>query len=79
VQVEAHRRLAPGALRQTDIDHLTTHPGQAFTATRISRVIDKSSGAIANALVTLTKQGITELVNEEPRTYRMAPTPARTE
>ncbi|EXU61732.1 hypothetical protein Z951_45595 [Streptomyces sp. PRh5] len=64
-------RLAPGALRQMVIGHLTAHPDEAFTATRISRIIEKSSGAIANALVTLTKQGITEQVTERPRTYRI--------
>lgn len=41
-------RLAPGALRQLVIDHLAAHPAEAFTATKISRVIEKSSGAIAN-------------------------------
>ncbi|MFE2446337.1 hypothetical protein ACFXDF_30555 [Streptomyces sp. NPDC059426] len=67
-----HRtRLAPGALRQMVIGHLTAHPDEAFTATRISRIIEKSSGAIANALVTLTKQGIAEQVTERPRTYRI--------
>lgn len=42
-------RLAPGALRQMVITHLEAHPVEAFTATKISRVIEKSSGAIANA------------------------------
>ncbi|NUS83199.1 MAG: hypothetical protein HOY75_10720 [Streptomyces sp.] len=69
-------RLAPGALRQMVIDHLNAHPTDAFTATRISRIIGKSSGAIANALATLTKQGIAEQVIERPRTYRLATAPA---
>ncbi|MFE5161664.1 hypothetical protein ACFRNT_24765 [Streptomyces sp. NPDC056697] len=64
-------RLASGALRQMVVGHLTAHPDEAFTATRISRIIEKSSGAIANALVTLTKQGIAEQVTEHPRTYRI--------
>ncbi|MDT0547724.1 hypothetical protein [Streptomyces lonegramiae] len=68
-------RLAPGALRQMVIDHLTAHPSEAFTATRISRVIAKSSGAIANALATLVRQGIAEQVTERPRTYRLATAP----
>lgn len=67
-------RLAPGALRQMVTDHLNAHPGEAFTATRISRVLEKSSGAIANSLVTLTRQGIAEQVTEKPRTYRAATT-----
>ncbi|MBQ0987770.1 hypothetical protein KBZ10_25275 [Streptomyces sp. F63] len=66
------KRLAPGGLRQMVIDHLTAHPGEAFTATKISRQIEKSSGAIANALVTLAEQGVAEQVSEKPRTYRLA-------
>ncbi|GGW97786.1 helix-turn-helix domain-containing protein [Streptomyces noursei] len=65
-------RLAPGALRQMVIDHLHAHPDEAFTATRISRVIEKSSGAIANALVKLVGLGIAEQVTDQPRTFRLA-------
>ena len=65
------KRLAPGALRQMVIDHLQAYPGEAFTATKISRVIEKSSGAIANSLVTLARQGIAEQVSDRPRTYRL--------
>ncbi|RPE38688.1 IclR-like helix-turn-helix domain-containing protein [Streptomyces sp. Ag109_O5-1] len=66
------KRLAPGGLRDMVIDHLQAHPGEAFTATKISRVIGKSSGAIANALVSLARQGIAEQVSERPRAYRLA-------
>ncbi|MFF4602740.1 hypothetical protein ACFY12_08305 [Streptomyces sp. NPDC001339] len=66
------RRLAPGALRQMVIEHLRTHPDEAFTATRISRIIEKSSGAIANALDKLVSQGIAEQVSDRPRTFRLA-------
>ncbi|MFE4832709.1 helix-turn-helix domain-containing protein [Streptomyces sp. NPDC056672] len=65
------KRLAPGALRQMVTDYLKAHPGEAFTATKISRVIEKSSGAIANALVTLVEQGIAEQAGVRPRTYRL--------
>jgi predicted transcriptional regulator len=67
-------RLAPGALRQMVIDHLRAHPDDAFTATKISRVIERSSGAIANALVTLTNQGLAEKASDKPLTYRLATT-----
>ncbi|MFC7305111.1 helix-turn-helix domain-containing protein [Streptomyces monticola] len=66
------KRLAPGALRQLVVGHLEAHPGKAFTATGISRAISKSSGAIANALVTLAGQGVAEQVTDRPRTYRLA-------
>lgn len=69
---DGKKRLAPGALRQMVIN-LTVHPGEAFTATGISRVIEKSSGAIANALDMLVKQNIAEQVSDRPRTYRLAP------
>ncbi|MEU6572568.1 helix-turn-helix domain-containing protein [Streptomyces sp. NPDC046805] len=72
VQPGEKRRLAPGALRQMVINHLQAHPDEAFTATKISRVIEKSSGAIANSLDKLVKQGIAQQVSERPRTYRMA-------
>ncbi|MFB7161110.1 helix-turn-helix domain-containing protein [Streptomyces sp. NPDC001940] len=72
-------RLAPGALRQRVIDHLQAHPQDAFTATRISRVIERSSGAIANSLVILARQGIAEQVSDKPRAYRLASPEAATE
>ncbi|QRX95771.1 helix-turn-helix domain-containing protein [Streptomyces noursei] len=65
-------RLVPGALRQMVIDHLQAYPDEAFTATRISRVIEKSSGAIANALTKLVGLGIAEQVTDQPRTFRLA-------
>ncbi|MGW4045151.1 hypothetical protein [Streptomyces sp. NPDC004721] len=40
------------------IDHLNAHPGEAFTTTRITRMINRSTGVIANALATLAKQGL---------------------
>ncbi|MFI6354480.1 hypothetical protein ACIBJF_17900 [Streptomyces sp. NPDC050743] len=36
-------------------------------------MIDRSSGAVANALVTLSTQGLIEQVTERPRTSRAAP------
>jgi predicted transcriptional regulator len=69
---DGDKRLGPGCLRRLVLNHLNAHPGEAFTATRISRVIDRSSGAIANALTTLVKQGLTEQVTDRPRTYRAA-------
>ncbi|WP_310725805.1 helix-turn-helix domain-containing protein [Streptomyces sp. N2A] len=72
-------RLAPGVLRQMVIDHLQAHPAQAFTATRISRIIEKSSGAIANALDKLVSQGIATQVNDRPRQFQLTdPTMTKT-
>ncbi|MGP4115021.1 hypothetical protein ACTWP5_29480 [Streptomyces sp. 4N509B] len=72
----AAARLAPGALRQLVVEHLTAHPEEAFTATAISRVIERSSGAIANALATLTRQGIACQVSDRPRRHQLTRAPA---
>jgi biotin operon repressor len=65
------QRLAPGALRQQVLNHLQAHPDTQFTATALSRAIGKSSGAIANALVTLEKHGQAQQVNDHPRRYQL--------
>ncbi len=71
VTASGKHRLVPGGLRQMVLDHLQAHPEEHFTATALSRIIEKSSGAIANALVTLTKQGQTKQVNDRPRQYQL--------
>ncbi|WP_208883959.1 hypothetical protein [Streptomyces armeniacus] len=63
-------RLQPGALREMVVAHLQANPDTAYTATGISRIIDRSSGAIANALVKLTAQGTTRQVSDAPRRYQ---------
>ncbi|WP_062204471.1 hypothetical protein [Streptomyces sp. NBRC 109706] len=72
VTEQAHTRLAPGQLRKMVVEHLKAYPDSEFTATAISRVIGRSSGAIANALATLTEQGIAQQVSPAPRRYRLA-------
>ncbi|GGU41784.1 hypothetical protein GCM10010211_01070 [Streptomyces albospinus] len=54
------------------IDHLYAHPGEAFTAIRISRVIEKSSGTIANAnaLVKLAAIGVAREARRPRGRYR---------
>lgn len=64
------QRLALGALRYLVFGHLHAHPCEASTATKSIRVIEKSSEAIAKALVTLAPLGIAEQVSERPRTCR---------
>lgn len=71
VTANGKHRLVPGGLRQLVLNHLQAHPDEHFTATGLSRIIEKSSGAIANALVTLTKQGQAKQVNDRPRRYQL--------
>ena len=56
--------------------HLDAHPGGEFTPHEIHKVLDHSSGAIANALDVLVKLGEAELATEKPHRYRRAAQPA---
>ncbi len=66
-------RLRPGALREMITAFLAARPDEAFTATAISRHVERSSGAIANSLVALTKDSITKQVSDSPRRYQYIP------
>ncbi|WP_344623828.1 MarR family transcriptional regulator [Kitasatospora arboriphila] len=63
-------RLAQGELHRMVLDHLRAHPGQDFTATGIANAVGRSSGAIANALATMTTRGEAEQTSAKPRRYR---------
>jgi hypothetical protein len=62
----------PGGLREKVLGHLRGHPDASFTPHEIHKVLDHSSGAIANALDTLVKLGYAELATEKPRKFRFA-------
>jgi hypothetical protein len=65
-----------GGLRGKVLAHLDANPGKEFTPHEIHKVIDHSSGAIANALDTLVKLGDAEVATEKPRRFRRAAQPA---
>ena len=66
----------PGALRDKVLAHLDEHPDKEFTPHEIHKVLNHSSGAIANALETLVKLGEAEVATEKPRRFRRAAQPA---
>ena len=68
--------VRPGGLRDKVLAHLDAHPDKEFTPHEIHKVIDHSSGAIANALDTLVKHGDAEVATEKPRRFRRAAQPA---
>ena len=68
--------VRPGGLRDKVLAHLTANPDKEFTPHEIHKVIDHSSGAIANALDTLVKLGEAEVATEKPRRFRLAAQPA---
>ncbi|WP_182907581.1 helix-turn-helix domain-containing protein [Microbispora sp. H13382] len=66
----------PGHLRDRVLSHLLDHPGKDFTPYEIGRVLESSSGAVANALDRLVGLGQAELTCERPRRYALAVNPA---
>ena len=68
--------VRPGGLRDKVLAHLAAHPDGEFTPHEIHKVLDHSSGAIANALETLVKLGQAEVASEKPRKFRLAAQPA---
>jgi hypothetical protein len=65
----------PGGLRDKVLSHLDAHPGGEFTPHEIHKVLNHSSGAIANALDTLVNLGEAELAADKPRRFRRAARP----
>jgi predicted transcriptional regulator len=62
----------PGALRELVAAHLRDHPGTSFTPHQIGQKLNRSSGAVANALDKLVSLGEAELATEKPRSFRLA-------
>ncbi|GAA0406135.1 hypothetical protein Acor_40880 [Acrocarpospora corrugata] len=67
--------VRPGMLRDRVLGHLIEHPGKEFTPYEIGRVLDASSGAVANALDRLVSLDQAQLTCERPRRFA-APTSA---
>ncbi|WP_042369495.1 MarR family transcriptional regulator [Streptacidiphilus neutrinimicus] len=70
-------RLGQGGLRALVLGFLADHADTAHSPTKISRQLGRSSGAVANALVTLVNLRQAEMVTAKPRTYRLAASAAQ--
>jgi hypothetical protein len=70
-------RLGQGGLRALVYGFLADHADTAHSPTKISRQLGRSSGAVANALVTLVNLGRAEMVTVKPRTYRLVSPPTQ--
>ncbi|MFI7114168.1 hypothetical protein ACIBK9_48195 [Nonomuraea sp. NPDC050227] len=66
--------VRPGALRDRVHAHLIEFPDKDFTPYEIGRVLNASSGAVANALDRLVNLGDAVLTCERPRRFALAPT-----
>ncbi|MEV0621724.1 hypothetical protein AB0I81_50945 [Nonomuraea sp. NPDC050404] len=65
--------VRPGALRDRVHAHLLEYPDKDFTPYEIGKVLDASSGAVANALDRLVNLGHAVLTCERPRRFALAP------
>jgi len=65
----AARRLGNGQLRRQVAEYLTDHPGTC-KAGEIARALDRSAGAVGNALTTLAGRGEADLVPGKPVRYQ---------
>jgi DNA-binding MarR family transcriptional regulator len=64
-------RLRPGALREMVIEYLRERPGEDFTPTALGKALERSSGAIANALDKLVSDATVTRTSDKPRRYRL--------
>jgi predicted transcriptional regulator len=62
-------RLGAGQLRQLVLGRLAERPGQALSPTAIAKTLDRSAGAVANALQILAGQGAVTQTQPKPRMY----------
>ncbi|MFD4439886.1 hypothetical protein ACFWPK_08910 [Nocardia sp. NPDC058519] len=65
-------RLPAGALRGQVEDYLRDNPGKEFTPHQIGKALDRSSGAVHNALVKLTKDETARQTGTAPKKFTLA-------
>jgi hypothetical protein len=66
-------RLRSGQLRQLVLGCLAERPGQALSPTAVAKALDRSAGAVANALRVLAGQGAVTQAQAKPRRYAITP------
>lgn len=71
------QRLAPGALRGMVEDYLRDHSGE-FSPNAIGKALNRSSGAVHNALEKLVESGYAVRTSDKPKKYSLAATTAAT-
>lgn len=69
-------KMGKGGLATAVLDHMATNPRSEYTPTDLARVLNRSGGAIANALARFATEGKVTQTSERPRRYRLAGAPA---
>ncbi|MEU7140431.1 hypothetical protein ABZ942_13345 [Nocardia sp. NPDC046473] len=65
--------LPPGSLRGLVEDYLREHPGQEFTPVQIAKELNRSSGAVSNALYALVGRFVAQITCERPLRFMLHP------
>ncbi|MFT7837745.1 MarR family transcriptional regulator [Saccharothrix sp. BKS2] len=68
-------RLAPGALRGMVEDHLRENAGQEFSPNAVGKALNRSAGAVHNALEKLVEDGYAVRTSDKPKKYSCAVDP----
>jgi predicted transcriptional regulator len=76
-QSEKSQRLAPGALRGMVEDYLRDNSGE-LSPNAIGKALNRSSGAVHNALEKLVESGYAVRTSDKPKKYSLAATTAGT-
>jgi predicted transcriptional regulator len=72
VDSSSGERLRPGQLGTLVLEYLLAHAEEPVSPTALGKALNRSSGAVANALARLAAGGDAVLVSETPRRYRLA-------
>jgi len=64
-------RLGKGALRGMVEDYLAEHPGGQFSPSAIGKALNRSSGAVNNALEKLVADGHAIQIQDRPKRFRI--------
>jgi hypothetical protein len=65
-------KMGKGGLETAVFDHMAANPKSEYTPTDLARVLNRSGGAIANALAKFATEGKVTQTSERPRRYRLA-------
>ncbi len=65
-------KLGKGGLETQVLDHMAANRKSEYTPTDLARVLNRSGGAIANALAKFAAEGKVVQTSERPRRYRIA-------
>jgi len=70
-------RLGKGALRGMVEDYLAEHPGEQFSPSAIGKALNRSSGAVNNALDKLVADGYAIQTQDRPKRFRINATASK--